>query len=188
MANCCDTTYKITGTSEAMESLSEALTILGGGSYTELSKLADYFGIDWKAKHISVRGSIYHKSLSDNVITICTDTAWTGCHDLFRAINKALGNELSISWREIEPGCEVFNVHDEGRFFPEECYVTACGGPFDEAEDCYDSVYDAIETWCSLMKVERAGRSDDEMEAFIEDFEYETDDTCFNIHRFDFEN
>jgi hypothetical protein len=38
----------------------------------------------------------------------------------FEEVNKELGNKLSISWREIEPGCGIFYVHDESDFFPKE--------------------------------------------------------------------
>ena len=54
-----------------------------------------------------------------------TESAWSSCDLFFEEVNKALGNELSISWREIEPGCDIFYTHDENDFFPEECYVTA---------------------------------------------------------------
>lgn len=53
---------------------------------------------------------------------------------IFEEVNKTLTGELSISWREIEPGCELFYVHDENDFFPEECYVTACGEKFEDCE------------------------------------------------------
>ena len=54
-------------------------------------------------------------------------------------MNKALGDELSISWREVEPGCDIFYTHDENDFFPEECYVTAYGELFEDCEGAYST-------------------------------------------------
>ena len=47
------------------------------------------------------------------------------CESHVPYIAHLLGDELSISWREVEPGCDIFYTLDENDFFPEECYVTA---------------------------------------------------------------
>lgn len=60
------------------------------------------------------------------------ETAWTGCHDLFRVINRKFKDELSISYREIESGCDIYYVHDEDGFFTEECCVSSYGEPFED--------------------------------------------------------
>ncbi len=60
-------------------------------------------------------------------------------------LNNVLGGELSISYREIECGCNLFYVDDEQGFFPEECCVSSSGEPFEDAcEDVFDSCQDAI--------------------------------------------
>ena len=57
----------------------------------------------------------------------------------------ALGGELSISYREIEPGCDIYFVHDECGWFPEECCVSSFGEPFEESfSDVFSTVKDAI--------------------------------------------
>ena len=58
------------------------------------------------------------------LLSFDTESAWSACDLFFDELNKVLGNELSISYREIECGCEIFYVHDVGGFFPEECCVS----------------------------------------------------------------
>ena len=100
--------------------------------------LAEHYGIDYEKKGISVRGHIYWAEYEENVeddyalLSFDTESAWSSCDLFFEEVNKALGDELSISWREVEPGCDIFYTHDENDFFPEECYVTAYGELFEE--------------------------------------------------------
>lgn len=102
--------------------------------------LAEHYGIDYEKKGISVRGHIYWAEYEENVeddyalLSFDTESAWSSCDLFFEEVNKALGDELSISWREVEPGCDIFYTHDENDFFPEECYVTAYGELFEDCE------------------------------------------------------
>ena len=99
-----------------------------------------------------------------------------------------LGNELSISYREIECGCEIFHVHDEGNFFPEECCVSSSGGSFDDVcEDVYDTISDAIKAWVEKTGIVQGERTNEEMVDFINEYVYDTDDTYFYIHPFEFD-
>lgn len=191
MANICDTKYKITGTKKAVMDLWHVLEDMSPSSTKNirLNELADYYGIDWQGRHICCRGEIYHFDLFDDrntdcdILTIETSTAWAGCHDVFKAIGEVLWNELSISYKEIESGCEVYYKHDEGDFFPEECVVNSCGEPFDDVyAESYDTVDDAINEWCYKMNITRNGRSEDEMLNFINGYEYEDSDTYFYIN------
>ena len=195
MANNCYTTYKITGTQKAVKNLWETLRSMDVESKDVwLLKLAEHYGIDYQERHISVRGNIiyaeYEFDENENwhLLTLETDTAWAGCHDFFYAVNEVLGDELSISYREIEPGCVIFCVHDEGEFFPEECCVSSSGEPFEDlCDDAFDTVDDAIQEWCSKMEVERGDKSEDEMMDYINEYEYEDLDTYFYINKFTFE-
>lgn len=103
-------------------------------------------------------------------------------------INRLLDDELSISYRCCECGCEVYYTHDEGDYFPEECCVSASGEPF---EDCCDDVYgtigEAIKEWTSKTGIEQGERTDEQMMDFINEYEYEDDDTYFYIRTFTFE-
>lgn len=87
-----------------------------------------------------------------------------------------------------ECGCEVFYVHDEGSYFPEECCVSSYGEPFDDAcEDVYNTVEDAINEWCSKMNIDKGNRTKEEMLTFIGEYEYDNDETYYYIYEFVFE-
>lgn len=195
MANTCTTTYKVTGSRKAVNDLWNTLQGMEVNSKNVwLCDLAEHYGVDFEKRQISVRGHIYYADMDtcDDaehcLLTIETETAWTGCHDLFRAINRKLKDELSISYREIESGCGIYCVHDEGGFFTEECCVSSEGGPFEDAyEDIYPTVADAIKAWCDRTGVEQGDRIQNEMLDFIEEYEYENEDTYFNINIFEFE-
>lgn len=192
MANICDTTYKVIGTSKALNDLYNTIRKLEekGKGYVRLYELAEHYGIDYEERQICVRGSIYFYEMDElnEVLTIGTETAWAGCHELFHAINDRLDDELSFSWREVEPGCSIYSVHDENDFFPEECMVSANGEPFEDGmEDAFDYISEAIAYWCEAMKFERNNRSHDEMLALIRNYEYSDEDTYFYINEFEFE-
>ena len=192
MANRADTTYMISGSRKAVNDLWVAITNLGvNNKDVYLDKLAEFYGIDYKKKMISVRGYIYFADLSEDeehdryVLTIDTDTGWNGCHELFHAINEVLWNEMTISYREIETGMDIYNVHDEEGFFPEICCVSSSGEPFDELTgDVYNTVEDAISEWCELTGESRGELTEEEMMDYINEYEYTCDDTYFYINRF----
>ena len=195
MANNCYTTYKITGSQKAVRNLWDTLESMDVKSKDVwLAKLAEHYGIDYQKRQVSVRGNIifaeyeYDEKNDWHLLTLETDTAWAGCHDCFHAVNEGLGDEMSISYREIEPGCIIFCVHDEGEFFTEECCVSCSGEPFDDlCDDGFDTVEDAIQEWCSKMGVERGDKPEDEMMDYINEYEYDDLDTYFYINRFTFE-
>ena len=151
MANNCDTQYKLTGSRKAVNDLWNTLQKMAVNKKdVYLYRLAEHYGIDYEKKGFSVRGYIYFAELDLNeeneyyVLTIETDTAWAGCHDLFYAINEILEDELSISYWEIEPGGNIFSVHDENDFFPENYYVSAGGNLFEDICEIYNTIADVI--------------------------------------------
>lgn len=195
MANYATTTYMVTGTHKAVNNLWETLQKLDvNDKKVWLSNLAQHYGIDYEKKTISVRGHIYWAEYEEDaekgtcLLVFETETAWDACNDLFHEINHLLSDELSISYRVCECGCEVYYTHDEGHFFPEECCVCASSETFNGGCDvCYDSVDDAIKKWCKAMNFERGERTEDEMLEIIDGYEYDNDDTYFYIHKFLFE-
>lgn len=195
MANLATTTYKVTGTRKAVSDLWTALQHFNvNASYVWLNELADFYGINYKEKHISVRGKVYFAEYSENekdgscLLTFETETAWDATTELFEEINHMLWDELSISYRVCECGCEVYYVHDEGNFFPEQAVVSSSGNVFGEAfDDLYNTAADAIKEWCDKMHIEQGERTDEEMLNFINEYEYDDDDTYFYIRIFTFE-
>lgn len=187
MANRCFTTYKITGYKPALESLVRALEEIKPNNYDiYLSDLAKHYNIDYEKECISVRGWIDYWQYDENVLTIDTDTAWNGCHNLFYAINRELNDKLSISYREEESGNDIFYIHDEEEFFPEECMIdydiSKDGRNYSDVD--YTSISKAIGLWCSLIGEEQGERTDEEMLDYIFQYEHETSD-YFNINVFE---
>ena len=194
MANTCDTSYKVIGSPKAVNKLWNTLQEMEVNSKNVyLYELAERYGIDYKKKGISVRGFIYWAEFEEKesddycLLSFDTETAWSACDLFFDELNKALGGELSISYREIEPGCDIYFVHDECGWFPEECCVSSSGEPFEEScGDVFSTVKDAINEWCTKMNIEQGERTDAEMLEYISEYDYDDLDTYFYINEFTF--
>ena len=194
MANTCDTSYKVIGSPKAVKKLWNTLQEMEVNSKNVyLYELAERYGIDYKKKGISVRGFIYWAEFEEKesddycLLSFDTETAWSACDLFFDELNKALGGELSISYREIEPGCDKYFGHDECGWFPEECCVSSSGEPFEEScGDVFSTVKDAINEWCTKMNIEQGERTDSEMLEYISEYEYDDLDTYFYINEFTF--
>ena len=194
MANTCDTSYKVIGSPKAVKKLWNTLQEMEVNSKNiYLYELAERYGIDYKKKGISVRGFIYWAEFEEKesddycLLSFDTETAWSACDLFFDELNKALGGELSISYREIEPGCDIYFVHDECGWFPEECCVSSSGEPFEEScSDVFSTVKDAINEWCTKMNIEQGERTDAEMLEYISEYDYDELDTYFYINEFTF--
>jgi hypothetical protein len=194
MANTCDTSYKVIGSPKAVKKLWNTLQEMEVNSKNiYLYELAERYGIDYKKKGISVRGFIYWAEFEEKesddycLLSFDTETAWSACDLFFDELNKALGGELSISYREIEPGCDIYFVHDECGWFPEECCVSSSGEPFEEScGDVFSTVKDAINEWCTKMNIEQGERTDAEMLEYISEYDYDDLDTYFYINEFTF--
>lgn len=73
MANLATTTYKVTGTREAVNNLWTTLQNMEVDSKDIwLLKLAEHYGIDYEKKQISVRGHIYWAEYEEKRRTIIT--------------------------------------------------------------------------------------------------------------------
>ena len=194
MANTCDTSYKVIGSPKAVKKLWNTLQEMEVNSKNVyLYELAERYGIDYEKKGVSVRGFIYWAEFEEKesddycLLSFDTETAWSACDLFFDELNKALGGELSISYREIEPGCDIYFVHDECGWFPEECCVSSSGEPFEEScGDVFSTVKDAINEWCTKMNIEQGERTDAEMLEYISEYEYDDLDTYFYINEFTF--
>ena len=193
MANQATTTYKVTGSRKAVSDLWKALQGMNVNTKNVwLNELADFYGINYEAKGFSVRGHIYWAEYEEDdnnaLLSFETESARDACNELFEEINHHLHDELSISYRVCECGCEVYYVHDEGSYFPEECCVSAYGEPFDDAcDDVYETVKDAIKEWVSKTGIEQGERTEEQMVDFINQYEYENEETYFYIRLFTFE-
>lgn len=191
MANICDTTYQMLGSKKSIESLWKVLSEMEVNTKNLwLGDVAEHCGIDYKKLKYDVRGEIYFAAYSDlkqenYIMEIKTSSKWTGCHEIMRAIiEKAGGEDISVSYMEVEPGCEIFVIHDEQDLFPYECYVTA-GSNF-ECEGEYHSIDAAIDKWAELTKRERLADNEKMLE-IINDYneDEENFDDYFYINVFE---
>jgi hypothetical protein len=194
MANTCDTSFRLTGSSRAVKDLWNTLKAMNvENKDVPLYKLAEHYGIDYEKRHISVRGFIYWAEFEEReedfcVLSLDVESAWTPTAELFEAIKEKLDKELYLCYRAIEPGCEIFEVYDPNYcWFTEGVYISACGEPFSEDDEgVCDTVADAIDIWCDRMNIEQGERTDEEMVEFINSYTYEDDAVYFNIYEFDF--
>ena len=102
MANQATTLYRIS--SDNKQSVIEFWNILQSMNVNTkniwLDELAKRYGIDYEARHISVRGHIYWAEYNeeDNILSIETETAWDKS-ELIEEINKVQGYPFSVSYR-----------------------------------------------------------------------------------------
>lgn len=113
MANICDTQYKVMGERKAVADLWHTLlTMEVNTKNVSLNRLAEHYGIDYEKMGISVRGHIYWAEFEEDddicLLSFDTESAWSACDQFFEELNNILGGELSISYREIECGCNLF--------------------------------------------------------------------------------
>ena len=104
MANQATTTYKVTSSRKAVSDLWKTLQGMNVNTKNVwLNELADFYGIDYGAKQISVRGHIYWAEYEEDdentLLSFETESAWDACTELFEEINHHLHDELSISYR-----------------------------------------------------------------------------------------
>ena len=196
MANYCFTNYKITGSQTAVKKLWDTLVFMDVNTIKSfdvntkriwLKDLAEHYGIDYENKQISVRGDIIFAEYEEgeNLLTLITRTAWSGCHKFFWAVNEMLGDEVSISFREKEPDSGIFRIHDEGEFFNEKCCVFSFGDPFNNLYFYdFDSIEGVIQEWCSKMGIERGDKSEEEMIDYINGYKYDGMDSYFDICKY----
>src|SRR5574344_2052379 len=109
---------------------------------------------------------------SNNLITVIIPDSVTTLGSYSFYYNKLTSVTIS----------KIFYTHDENDFFPEECYVTAYGELFEDCEGAYSTFGDAIKLWCEKTGVSQDGRSEQKMIDFINEYEYEAEDTNFCIN------
>ena len=89
MANQAITTYKITGTRQAVNHLWSTLQEMEVNSHSvSLSHLAEYYAIQCQTKQIRVNGHIYWAKYDEDLtndhylLSFETETAWDACNEL----------------------------------------------------------------------------------------------------------
>lgn len=162
----------------------------------QLSNLAKELDINYD--DINIRGYVeeWHCNETNDDIFLLTSSAWDSCIEFFKRINeKFFNDELSISYRVEESGMNIFNVHDEGLFFPERFYVSAY---YEDEIDSYDddpiegeqlSMDKIFDAWCGIIgknpKEFGENLTDRKMMDIIDEYEdYKSENTYFNVYEF----
>ena len=141
MANQATTTYKVTGSRKAVSDLWKTFQVMNVNTKNVwLNELADFYGIDYGAKQISVRGHIYWADYEEDdentLLSFETESAWDACTEHFAEINQ-----------------QQHHQHE----------------------------------WVSKTGIEQGERTEEQMVDFINEYEYENEETYFYIRVFTFE-
>lgn len=197
MANIACTEHYFQGSEKDLKKLKGIFDFFDKNvSNRNLSNLAKELGINYD--DINIRGYVedWHCNENDGNIFLITSSAWDSCIDFFYKINeKFFNDELSISYRVVERGCEIYHVHDEGLFFPERFYVSAY---YDDEIDSYDddpiegeqlSMDEIFDAWCGIIgktpKEFGENLTDRKMMDIIDEYEdYKSENTYFNVYEF----
>lgn len=122
MANNCDTTYKILGTTKDLKELESILE--------DSSSLSEAV-FKLTGKDSCARGSIIDWYLDTNpeagaVLEIYQDTAWCEQKEFRLAIEERF-KDCKVYYSASEPGCEVFESNDVNHVCFNDKYVTYAG-------------------------------------------------------------
>lgn len=197
MANIAYTEHYFQGSEKDLKKLKGIFEFFDkNGSNRNLSNLAKELDINYD--DINIRGYVedWHCNENDGNIFLKTSSAWDSCIEFFYRINeKFFNDELSISYRVVESGCEIYHVHDEGLFFPERFYVSAYyedeigsydDDPIEGEQLSMDEIFDA---WCGIIgktpKEFGENLTDRKMMDIIDEYEdYKSENTYFNVYEF----
>lgn len=154
MANICNTEFYINGDKETIKKFDELISKykdVNDDNSIEILKIAKDYDLD--KEDINLSGLIFWYKLEDeNTIHLEMESKWSACADFFVKIKEKLNLNLKISYCEVEPGCEIFNIHDENnRFTHLECCVDILEF-FGESTMEYYTFEQAIENWFTNME------------------------------------
>lgn len=195
MANIATTEHYFQGSEKDLEKLKGIFENFDKNPKTrQLCNLAEELGINYN--DINIRGYVeeWHCNETNGDIFLLTSSAWDSCIEFFKRINEEFFNEeLSISYRVVETGVGIFEVHDEGLFFPERFYVSAY---YEDEIDSYDddpiegeqlSMDEIFDAWCRIIgktpKEFGENLTDKKMMNIIDEYEdYKSENTYFNVY------
>jgi hypothetical protein len=156
-------------------------TIKNGFGSSWLGCLVEALGSSWEKVHC--RGEWSCLEMNDNIITFCTETAWSPCTEVFDLI-KSQFPSIEIFYLSTEPGCELFETNDaEGRFFPERYIVDLCTTDGEYRTEYFEELEDALK-WIEKM-TDRKVSSEEEVEVLDSQLASENEDAFCYLHKID---
>lgn len=182
MANICDTTYKIVGKKEEVQSIFDVLQAVKqqspnvGGIW--LGRVVEHLGGDLQT--IACRGDIISFDLSDEVLTIIQSTKWNEQAG-FRHFLETKYPHIKIFYREEECGCDVYYTNDHtGHYFPEMYLLDNYNEP-----EYFKTLNEAIKRVEEITGIRFISTEDDMLNALDLYMErHEDEDIFYSMHKF----
>lgn len=195
MANICEITYVLGGSPAVVKDFIGTIdSLIQKCNRAAFSDIATAYDINIQQEGLDARGYVFGHDdiyIDDNgkaKVVFYTESKWTDCDKLYNRIKDNLGG-VTLSYIALEPGCELFDIHDEDEdFIDKECVVDCYGGIDDifGGEDMFDTTTyeDAISDWFNLMsKVRPKNKTYEELINIINNYnEYSCDDAFYKIH------
>ena len=152
--------------------------------------ITDHEEIDKAIEWLSVRGEVsYIERPSDCALEIDTETAWSPMHDVWDYVLEHLGIEdVSMSYYAEEPGVGIFEVSGkDGTCFEDFDYAVMSYIDSDEYKawdiEGEDHIFSAKELEDFLRGILCTSASLEDMLSMVEDFEFDDDDSFFNVFK-----
>ena len=191
MPNWCETTYKIVGNKEDLQSLYNILeemhssnksVVENGYGNMWLGNLVGKLGYNWE--DYPCRGEIidYDFDTAKDVLTIWQDTAWNEQEGVRQAITEKYPS-LKVYFMEEEPGCVVYFTNDTtGEYFPDNYILEYDGG---------HEYFQTIQELVNFLKREfniDVNPTDEDIENALEELEEKeretNEDAFFSLRKF----
>ena len=141
MPNWCYTCYKVFGDKEQINKLYSAIKemdeqetprIENGFGNLWLGCLVDYFGGNYE--DIKCRGEITEYEMQEDVLRICTETAWCELNEVRKFLENVLPG-IKIYYISEEPGMEEYYTNDSTyEIFHTKYFLDTCDLDFDSEE------------------------------------------------------
>lgn len=133
MPNWCSTCYKIVGKKEEVQAIYDVLTTLNNQPQKQVESdfgklwlgcIVTYLGGDWEK--IYCRGEVTSFEMSDDVLTIDQETAWSEQSE-FRHFLETKYPHIKVFYIEEECGWDVYCTNDHtGHYFPQRYLLDSC--------------------------------------------------------------
>lgn len=161
MANCCSTSYVISGPKTDVRSLYDRMKRLqnrkesllpNGFGKTWLGNLvrrlgADSHPVDCRSEWTNLRGEWFDLRMKGGDLHFNTRTAWSRCEDVEDVI-KDKYPDLSVWFLSEELGCDIFETNDAtGEIFPERVIIDTEGEGMEyyTAEEALNALCDKLD-------------------------------------------
>ena len=189
MPNWCCTTYAIEGNAMEVKSLYETMkelqerkepSVENGFGTTWLGCLVDALGGDWN--EVSCRGDWNSLEMIGDTLRFTTETAWAPCNETFDLVCEKFPS-LRYFYQSEEPGMVEYWTNDrEGKYFPDRYIADVCTDDGDYLTEYFTDMSELFE-WLKDL-AERPVKSQQEVEALVEEWKKENEDAFVNINEY----